>query len=165
MQITCLIVGPLQTNCYLLEKDNEVLIIDPGDDFSKIDNAVKDKKVVGCLLTHSHFDHVGALEEVLNKYHLNVNSYKGNTFKYETLRTKGHTDDSITFYFKEEKVMFCGDFIFYHSIGRTDIGGNTIDMKKSLEMISSYPNDITIYPGHGISTNLGEEKKRFSLYY
>ena len=37
MNIKKEVVGILQTNCYILEKNNEVLVIDPGDDFPKID--------------------------------------------------------------------------------------------------------------------------------
>lgn len=165
MQITCLEVGPLSTNCYLLEKENKVLIIDPGDEFERIKKAIGNKEVVGCLLTHNHFDHTGALALVLNEYQIKVNNYQGDIFKYDILDTKGHTNDSISFYFKEEKIIFCGDFIFYHSIGRTDLGGNDEDMKRSLKKISLLADEIKIYPGHGPSTTIGEEKKRFSLYY
>lgn len=165
MNIKTLVVGKLETNCYILEKNNEVIIIDPGDDFPKIKEELKNKKVAACLLTHNHFDHIGALEEVLSYYDIEINKYKGNTFFFETIETPGHTFDSRTFYFKKEKIMFVGDFIFYHSIGRTDLGGNDSDMIKSLEMIKDYDDDIKIYPGHGIPTTLKEEKKRFSLYY
>lgn len=165
MKIETIVVGDLETNCYLLTKNNEVLIIDPGDDFSKIKNAIGNKRVVGCLLTHNHFDHVGALNDVLDYYHLKVNEYQGDNFKYTTIKTPGHTNDSITFYFKEKNVMFVGDFIFYHSIGRTDLGGNILEMINSLNLIKSYPDNTIIYPGHGQSTILREEKKRFSLYY
>ncbi len=164
MKINSIVVGDLQTNCYLLEKNNEVLIIDPGDEAKKIITAIGDKKVVGCLLTHKHFDHIGALTEICSYYNIKPNDYKGNNFSYEVLETKGHTNDSVTYYFKNEKVMFCGDFIFYHSIGRTDLGGSDSDMLESLDKISLYDDDITLYPGHGPKTILGEEKKRFSLY-
>lgn len=164
MTIKTIVVGDLQTNCYLLEKNNEVLIIDPGDEATKIINAIGNKKVVGCLVTHFHFDHIGALEEICSYYKVKPNTYNGDNFSYVVIETKGHTNDSITFYFKEDKVMFCGDFIFYHSIGRTDLGGNNQDMKESLDKISLYYDDIIIYPGHGPKTILGEEKKRFSLY-
>lgn len=165
MNIKVIPVGPLETNCYVLEKDNEIIIIDPGDDFSKIEQAVKNKKVVACLLTHNHFDHVGALKEVLNKYQLKLNEYNGNNFIYETIKTPGHTADSVTYYFKNDKIMFTGDFIFYHGIGRTDLGGNDYDMQNSLNKFLDYKDDIVIYPGHGPKTILGEEKRRFSLYY
>ena len=52
---------------YIIEKNNECLIIDPGDDFDKIIKNV-DKKVIGVLLTHRHFDHVGVLNDILDYY-------------------------------------------------------------------------------------------------
>ena len=62
--------------------------------------------------------------------------------------------------------MFTGDFLFYRSIGRTDLDtGNDKDMVKSLENISKYSDDITIYPGHGPKSTLGREKQNFKYYY
>ncbi len=164
MKIEKIVVGPLETNCYLVRVANECLIIDPGDNFKQIKELVKDYQVVGCLITHFHQDHIGALEEVLSTYNLEINKVKSKKFNFEIIETPGHTFDSRTFYFKEDKIMFTGDFIFYHSIGRTDLGGSDKDMIYSLHLIEKYPDDITIYPGHGSKTTLGEEKKRFSLY-
>ena len=60
---------------------------------------------------------------------------------------------------KEEKVMFTGDFLFYGSIGRTDFpGGSNEKMASSLSKIVKYPADIVIYPGHGKSSMIREEK-------
>ena len=165
MKIENLIVGDLATNCYLLSINEECIIIDPGDEFSKIKKAVKDKKVVGCLLTHFHFDHIGALEEVLSYYDLEINKVKSNNFCFEIIETPGHTSDSKTFYFPKDKIMFTGDFIFNHSIGRTDLGGSDEDMKNSLAKFKQYDDDIILYPGHGPSTILKKEKKLFDLYY
>ena len=61
--------------------------------------------------------------------------------------------------------MFTGDFIFYSSIGRTDLGGNNKDMLYSLDLMKKYADDITIYPGHGPATTLGQEKKNFKMYF
>ena len=67
-------------------------------------------------------------------------------------------DDSICIYFKEEKVMFVGDFIFKGGIGRTDmIGSSPFDMKMSIKKILKYPTDITLMPGHFGVTLLGDE--------
>ena len=165
MNVDKIVVGDLDTNCYIINIDDEYVIVDPGADFQKIKDYLKGKKVVGCLVTHFHFDHIGALEEVINYYDLEINKINSKKFKFEVIKTPGHTNDSKTFYFKKAKVMFCGDFIFERSIGRTDLGGSDKDMQESLEMISSYPDDITLYPGHGDKTTLGNEKKYFSYYY
>ena len=61
--------------------------------------------------------------------------------------------------------MFAGDFLFLNSIGRTDLPtGNDMEMQISLELISKYPDDIVVYPGHGEVTILGHEKSNFKYY-
>ncbi len=165
MNIKTIVVGPLETNCYIISVDNECIIVDPGDEFNKIKEAIGDKKVVGCLVTHFHQDHIEALEEVLSKYEVDINKISSSKFEFNIIETPGHTKESRTFYFEKNNIMFTGDFIFNRGIGRTDLGGSDQDMKSSLEMINSYPDNTIIYPGHGPSTTLGEEKKRFSLYY
>lgn len=164
MEIKNVVVGELYTNCYIVTIDDECIIIDPGADFNKIKKEIN-KKVVGCLITHTHDDHIGALDDVLKEYNLEVNKIKSNKFNYSIINNPGHTSDSKSYYFDRKKIMFSGDFIFYRSIGRTDLGGNNQDMINSLEMIKQYPDDIYVLPGHGPSTILGEEKKYFSYYY
>jgi glyoxylase-like metal-dependent hydrolase (beta-lactamase superfamily II) len=59
-----LVVGPLQVNCFILadEKTKEAVVIDPGDDAQEILKIIQDKslKVKYIVITHGHFDHVGA---------------------------------------------------------------------------------------------------------
>ena len=165
MDIKVIKVGPLETNCYILTIENESIIIDPGDDFNKIKEAIGTNKVIGCLVTHFHQDHIEALEEVVSHYDVEINKPKYGKFNYETIETPGHTFDSKTFYFKDINTMFTGDFIFKSSIGRTDLGGNDKDMIDSLEKFKQYDDDITIYPGHGQKTTLGQEKINFIFYY
>ena len=166
LKIENLVLGRLRTNCYIIKKDNKCLIIDPGDEAEIIKEACKDYEVEEILVTHHHFDHILALEELESFYHIKHNSFLRKTFKYEIIETPGHASDSLTFYFKKEKIMFTGDFLFYHTIGRCDLETSSItDMKKSLANISKYPNDIKIFPGHGKSSILGEEKKYFDSYF
>ncbi len=69
MEVKTLIVGDLQTNCYLITADGETLIIDPGDEADFITQTILENKSkpVAILLTHGHFDHVlGCLELKLN---------------------------------------------------------------------------------------------------
>jgi glyoxylase-like metal-dependent hydrolase (beta-lactamase superfamily II) len=165
MEIKTIQVGYLDTNCYILTKDNECIIIDPGDDFDKIKKEIGNNKVVGCLVTHFHQDHIEALEEVVSYYEVEINKESFGKFKYETIETPGHTFDSKTFYFSKDKIMFTGDFIFKDGIGRTDLGGNDKDMINSINDFMKYNDDIILYPGHGPSTTLGQEKNKLLNYY
>jgi len=159
MQIETIEVGDLNTNCYLLNINNEVVIIDPGDEFDKIKKAVNNRKVVGVLITHFHFDHIGALEEIIGYYNVDTNKVNSSNFKFEIIETPGHTEDSKTYYFKQDKIMFVGDFIFKNGIGRCDLkGGNSKAMSESIDKIKKY-NSCIIYPGHGDKTKLEDEKK------
>ena len=73
MEITRLTLGVYQSNCYLLKKNNEVVIIDPGANSLKISNHIHENEtVLAILLTHGHFDHISAVDEVVDLYHCPV---------------------------------------------------------------------------------------------
>ena len=73
MKIKVLPLGPLETNCYILEHEDEVLIIDPSGDADEIISAVEEgQRVKAILLTHAHFDHIGALDEVAAHFGVDV---------------------------------------------------------------------------------------------
>lgn len=162
--INRVIVGELEENCYILKQNNKAIIIDPGDEPTKIEEKIKGLEVAGILITHNHFDHVGALDYFENKYNIKHNQ-DINFFDYEIIKTPGHSKDSLTFYFPTINIMFTGDFLFKGTIGRMDLaGGSKEDMKISLDKISKYPDNIIIYPGHGEESTLGIEKNNFKYY-
>jgi glyoxylase-like metal-dependent hydrolase (beta-lactamase superfamily II) len=166
MNIKTIVTGYLKENCYLLIKDNNCLIIDPGDEAKKIISSVGSLNVLGILTTHNHEDHIGVLNEIAKHYHITKINTPVAGFPYELILTPGHTSDSKTFYFEDLNLMFVGDFIFYHSIGRMDLPtGSDKEMQESLNKISKYPDNTTIYPGHGPATTLGEEKQFFNQYF
>ena len=159
MIIKTIKVGYLETNCYILIKDKDALIIDPGEEYNKIKEELNNLNLQAILITHHHFDHVGALKNFKNikiiDYKTKETEYKIENFNFEIIKTPGHTKDSISFYFKEEKIMFVGDFVVQNSIGRTDLDtGSQIEIKKSIEKLKTYPINIKLYPGHGNSTTL-----------
>lgn len=169
MKVEMIVTGTLDENCYVLKKNGTCLVVDPGDDYDKIKASIGDDKALAVLITHSHFDHVGALRNFLKKKSIKIVK-KSNTqdegnitigdFTFQTLYTPGHSSDSITFYFESDKVMFVGDFIFKDGIGRCDLPtGSMQEMEKSLDKIKKYPKDITLYSGHGEVTTLEEEMK------
>ena len=166
MMIKTIVVGLLSTNCYLVTNDkNEGIIIDPGDNINKINKYTRGIDIVGIYYTHSHPDHIGALRDLEIKHNVKSNDFKNKVFNFKVIDTPGHMEDSKTFYFEDEKVMFTGDFIFKGTIGRTDLyGGDMNKMKESLKNIIKYPDDIKIYPGHGPSSILGLEKEVYKSF-
>lgn len=166
MQVKRIVTGNLEENCYILIDNDKCLVIDPGDDYFKIKKEIGLLKVVGVLLTHKHFDHIGALNDLLASYDVTVYSKDNlsegiNTidcFTFESIYTPGHTIDSVTYYFKSDKIMFTGDFLFKNNIGRCDLPTGNFDMmKKSLFKIKKYEADTIIYPGHGEDSTLDYE--------
>lgn len=79
-QIVHLVVGPVQTNCYLVmnQKTKETIIVDPGAEADRIVSALTkmQAKPVVILLTHGHFDHAGAAASLAEKYGLLVYAHE-----------------------------------------------------------------------------------------
>ncbi|MGH9566661.1 MAG: MBL fold metallo-hydrolase [Candidatus Angelobacter sp.] len=77
------------------------------------------------------------------------------------MHTPGHTEGSICLYFPAEKKLIAGDTLFAGSIGRTDLPGGS--MRKILhsihEKVLALPDETIILPGHGPTTNIGEERE------
>lgn len=73
------VLGQLQTNCYLMINDNkEVFIVDPGDNGKKIRKYLNDNelKLTAILLTHGHFDHIGAVDYLYDVFHCPIYAHK-----------------------------------------------------------------------------------------
>ena len=160
-------LGSLQTNCYIAidEETNKAAIIDPGAQASYL---MKEIEVLGInidviLLTHCHFDHNGAVEELRNKYNVDVylnqseeeymnidtTGIFGNLPKFYKFFDEGQEIKvgSLTFKtiftpghtkggtcFLVEDNLFTGDTLFNGSIGRTDfLGGSYNELITSIE--------------------------------
>lgn len=78
MNIQQLSLGTLGTNGYIIYQGNEAILIDPGGDADIIIQWFTDHKVtpVAILLTHAHFDHIGALDQIRDYYHVPVYLHK-----------------------------------------------------------------------------------------
>jgi len=80
--------------------------------------------------------------------------------KFEILHTPGHSPGGISLYCESEKNVFTGDTLFAGSVGRTDFhGGDMNKLKKSFVRLMALPEDTKVYPGHGPSSSIGDEKK------
>lgn len=168
--------GMLESNGYVIyQKENdECFIIDPGYNarvFVEFADSIG-AKVQGILLTHHHYDHVGAVERIKDIYdcpvylhradcdmykkHVDVYMEDGDVImlrdeKIEVINTPGHTEGSVCFYSEKSKVCFTGDTVFNVDLGRTDLkdGSEKAMIDSILNKVDKWKNDITIYPGHG----------------
>lgn len=78
--------------------------------------------------------------------------------KFKVIHTPGHTKGGVC-YELDDKYLFSGDTVFYHSYGRTDFyGGDFNELENSVKKILNTDIDKIIYPGHGESTTIKEEK-------
>lgn len=170
---------PIGTNCYLL-KDDETgkgAIIDPGGDGASISSLAGQMGMAptAILLTHGHYDHTGAVTELLKEYPglpvylhpsdaammkdvANLIPNIGPTVAYgegdqvpvgnltvQVYHTPGHTPGSVTL--EVENVLFTGDTLFQGSCGRTDLaGGSTKDILASLKRLAKLKGDRKVCP-------------------
>lgn len=174
-----IIVGTLETNCYILISGNKGIIIDPGAEPDKIIEAIDGIEVKLILATHRHFDHIDALQHIKNMTHARAAIHKDDWvdgFDYElkdgqiintidigilVLHTPGHTPGSCCFL--TENKLFAGDTLFPGGHGNTSFpGGDEQTIFKSIkEKLMKLPDGTLVLPGHGQSTTIGQER---SLY-
>ena len=189
MNIHTLSLGAYQTNTYIIWQENtgKCLVIDPGYDADTILDKVSQLglSVEAILLTHGHFDHVGAVKDLAAdtgcRVFLNpadttlppqmtagslyyTDSYgEGDRLSLagmsvSVLSTPGHTPGSVCLLV--ENNLFSGDTLFAGSCGRTDFpGGSHTQMLESLKRLSLIEAELNVYPGHGFSTQLTREKQ------
>lgn len=193
-------LGPIGTNCYIVYDKGKALLIDPGAEPDKIAEFLEREglKVQAILLTHAHFDHIAALDEIRETVDTDVYIHEnelywlsdpqmngsskliGNeivmkpaefTFKmgpmeigdflFEVIHTPGHSPGSVSFLFDQNEFIISGDVLFYHGIGRTDLpGGNMAEIEATIQnKLYQLKESLTVYPGHGPHTTIGEEKQ------
>lgn len=183
MQIKTIKVGELQTNCYILidEQSNQAVIIDPGDEAEKILPEIKELSIRYIIITHGHYDHIQAVGFVKNqtKAEVLMNAKAAYGLKpdltvkdgdeisfgkivLKVIETPGHSPGAICLY--TDKHLFSGDTLFHSTYGRVDLPGSSPQaMAASLKRLATLPDETKVFPGHGWSTTIGEEKKRGTL--
>ena len=165
LKIHVLPLGDYQTNCYIVHEENstDCLIIDPGYEPKIISSYLEEKGLTpeAILLTHCHFDHVGAVKDLAAQYDCKVFLDKkelamppmltngplyytdgygdGDTLTLagipiQVLETPGHTPGSVCLIM--EDTLFSGDTLFAGSCGRTDLPcGDARAMRDSLRRL------------------------------
>ncbi|HLL93125.1 MAG TPA: MBL fold metallo-hydrolase [Solirubrobacteraceae bacterium] len=192
-------VGPVQENCYIVRANagaTSALIVDPGDEPERLLGAVDalGVQVDAILLTHCHFDHIGAVAPVARATGAPVycpqierpvladvmrwvppgfgpfESYEAEHtlaggerlnlagVDVEVVFTPGHSPGHITY--AVPGALLSGDVLFQGSVGRVDLpGGDWATLERSIEgLLTAFPADTIVYPGHMGVTTLGRER-------
>ena len=189
LKIHVLPLGDYQTNCYIVHEENstDCLIIDPGYEPEIISSYLEEKGLTpeAILLTHCHFDHVGAVKDLAAQYDCKVFLDKkelamppmltngplyytdgygdGDTLTLagipiQVLETPGHTPGSVCLIM--EDTLFSGDTLFADSCGRTDLPcGDARAMRDSLRRLAALSENYRVCPSHGPSSTLNREKQ------
>ena len=77
------------------------------------------------------------------------------------IHTPGHSPGSLSFYFPDQGALFSGDVLFHRDTGRSDLPGGSrpiLENETIRGKLYKLPDQTVVYPGHGPSTNIGEEK-------
>ena len=189
LKVHAMALGAYQTNCYIIHDENSksCCVIDPGYDADFILDKLESLGLTleAVLLTHGHFDHVGAVKDLAAETQCEVYLHPedlsmppmmtaGQLYYTKTymegsrlnlagldiavLHTPGHTPGSVCLLC--ETTIFSGDTLFQGSCGRTDLpGGDWATITKSLKRLATLEGNFWIFSGHGPSTTLRDEKK------
>ena len=191
MKVTHILgAAPLYTNTFLIVTDQKHgILIDAAAEPETYKKALAEQgaTLTHILLTHGHYDHVGAVaalrRETGCKVYLDPADALGNDLyplkssdvdeawpvsgslaidelTFTVYHTPGHTPGSVVL--AMGNMLFCGDTLFAGSCGRTDMpGGSGIRMQQSLSMLaeSDLRDDAQVLPGHGESSTLGLERR------
>lgn len=197
MELKCMTLGYMGVNSYIIFDKNahKAALFDAPAEAEKILKFLSENglELEYIFLTHGHFDHIGALDELKTKtgakivIHKDEEKYLNDsslnlTFeplpevhadvlvkdgeliefcdkKIRIIHTPGHTVGGVCYYFDD--ILISGDTLFQVSIGRFDfpLGDFATEIKSIKEKILVLPDETQVYPGHGLSTTIGAERK------
>ena len=174
----------VDNNVWLVGDDQEVLIVDAAHDAATILGAVAGRRVVGIVCTHSHNDHVNAVQELISSVDGPVYLHPADTMLWDVvnagvaftplsdgdvvsvagldaqvIHTPGHSPGGVCLYVPELGVLLSGDTLFHGGPGAT--GRSFSDFPTILDSIRerllTLPAGTRVLTGHGDETTIGAE--------
>jgi glyoxylase-like metal-dependent hydrolase (beta-lactamase superfamily II) len=176
-------VGAKQMNAYALvcPHTSESILIDPGDEPDTLREMLGQSTPSCILLTHTHTDHIGALEEMLEHLDVPLLAHPGphtpgvtikahswinngdiidvGRYRLRAIYTPGHSDDMISFELVKDSRIMVGDTLFDGGPGRTWNAEQFQTTLRTLrEIVLQWPDETTCHPGHGPAFRLGDRR-------
>ena len=181
----------VDNNVWLVGDDEEVLVVDAAHDASRILEAVGSRRVVGILCTHSHNDHVNAVQPLLANIDVPVYLHPADTMLWEVvnagvpftqlddgdrisvagieaqiIHTPGHSPGGVCVYLPDLGVLLSGDTLFHGGPGAT--GRSYSDFPTILDSIRerllTLPPETRVLTGHGDETTIGAEAGSYEAW-
>ncbi len=182
-------VGPYSMNAYALvcPTSKQSVLIDPGDEPDKLEHMLEGTTPVAIVLTHTHFDHVGALAEMKKRLNVPLMLHAGphavgfemtadrwledgdliqvGEHSIRIYHTSGHTADQICFAPENDSRIIVGDTIFGGGPGKTWSAEDFQTTLRTLrEVILRWSDETVCYPGHGASFRLGDHRAEIDAF-
>jgi glyoxylase-like metal-dependent hydrolase (beta-lactamase superfamily II) len=178
-----------EANAWLIGDDEEVIVIDPGENPGSVLERVGDREVLAVICTHAHASHVAAALEVAERDEAPValhrsdrllwrSVHRGNEpgiemanggrfdvadVQLEVIHTGGHTPGSVSLYCADLEVVFTGDALT--ASGPVPHQGVFNDFPDQLtaigEQLLDLPPATRVLPGHGEESTIGDAAKLF----
>jgi len=180
---------PADGTAWVIGDDEEVIVIDPGEDAARVLEAVGDREILAVICTHGHASHVAAAVEVAERDEAPVALHKadrlfwGMTYpeadpeiemadggrfdvadvQLEVMHTAGHTPGSVSLYCAGLGAVFTGDALL--ATGPAPHDGEFPDFPGQLtaigERLLGLPPETRVLPGHGEESSIATAAKRF----
>ena len=178
-----------EANAWLIGDDDEVIVIDPGEDADSVLGRVGDREILAVICTHGHAAHVAAAVEVAERDEAPVALHRSDKLLWravhdgdvpeiemadggrfdvadvqlEVIHTAGHTPGSVSLYCGDLEVVFTGDALA--ASGPVPHEGEFTDFPGQLnaigERLLDLPLSTRVLPGHGEETTISDAAKRF----
>jgi glyoxylase-like metal-dependent hydrolase (beta-lactamase superfamily II) len=178
-----------ELNAWLVGDDDEVIVIDPGEDAASVLEQVGEREILAVICTHGHAAHVAAAVEVAQRDEAPVALHPGDRLLWrmthdpedpeiemadggrfevsdvqlEVIASRGHTPGSVSLYCSQLDVVFTGDAL--SASGPVPHEGTFADFPGQLtaigERLLDLPPRTRVLSGHGEESTIGDAAKRF----